>query len=196
MKVTMTLSKQPKNYRFQRPLKSRRTYFFCTSHRTHHRIRSPRLQASDPQKKWQGKPATRIRLIGIRIGPENWVQWSLSQDLSCCCLFLAHLNVSLNRVAVSKPGRNEKCVLGARNFSEQCGVQPSQLPHTVVRQNDSGTDSKELAHHHHCWDVSSSAHLLVATPSQQDFAALTCLPGTDSERGWTLPVDTRPLEWC
>ena len=31
-----------------------------------------------------------------------------------------------SRLTVSKPGRSQKCALGARNFSEQCGVQNHQ----------------------------------------------------------------------
>ena len=39
-----------------------------------------------------------------------------------------------SRLTVSKPGRSEKCALGARNFSEQCAVQTTLSPRSVFRQ--------------------------------------------------------------
>ena len=63
--------------------------------------------------KRQGKRATRIRLTGKRIGPEDWVQGSLSQGLSCFCLLHLYLASQKKRVAASKPGRSKKCVVGS-----------------------------------------------------------------------------------
>ena len=82
--------KVAKKSSFERPLEKPKDIFFLHLSSYTSPLQVSKVSSiSGPQNKvGKENPATRIRLFGKRIDSENWVQGSMSQDLSCFCLFM------------------------------------------------------------------------------------------------------------